>query len=90
MTTVVLFLHELASNSMKYGALSVPAGSISLEWSCDRDSVHLVWREIDGPPVKEPATRGFGTEMLDRMVQSTVAASTVTGRSMDSLRERSS
>lgn len=90
MTTVVLFLHELATNSMKYGALSVPAGSISLEWSCDRDSVHLVWREIDGPPVKEPATRGFGTEMLDRMVQSTGGSIDRHWRSMDSLRERSS
>jgi PAS domain S-box-containing protein len=71
MTTIVLFLHEMATNSMKHGALGNALGKVSVEWTPYADDAFgLVWREAGGPPVKRPEVEGFGTGMLDRMVQS--------------------
>ena len=58
-------LHELATNALKYGALSSVAGCVSVSWSTD-ESGHLViqWEESGGPPVAEPVHKGFGTTIL--------------------------
>ncbi len=65
-----LALHELASNALKYGALSTPAGRVSITWrrmkASDGHGVELVWRETGGPAVAEPAGRGFGSLVIER------------------------
>ena len=63
-----LLLHELGTNATKYGALSNDAGRVSLSWDIqdgaeERDLV-LVWDEAGGPPVQEPARRGFGSRLI--------------------------
>ncbi len=67
-----LALHELATNASKYGALSVPDGRVSLRWTLqsrpDGQHATLIWRETDGPPVRPPERRGFGTRLLERIV----------------------
>ena len=62
-----IILHELATNASKYGALSVPAGKIMIRWDFAPTSVHLSWRERDGPTVKSPAHPGFGRIIIERM-----------------------
>src|SRR3569833_2505951 len=59
-------LHELATNSLKYGALSSPEGGVAVEWACDNasGSFRITWREKDGPPVEPPAHDGFGTTLI--------------------------
>jgi two-component system CheB/CheR fusion protein len=63
-----LALHELATNAIKYGALSVSKGHVDIVWSLagdQADKLRLVWRESDGPPVQPPATAGFGRRLLE-------------------------
>jgi len=56
---------ELSTNAAKYGALAIPAGKLSLTWSMrDAHLVCLQWTEHNGPLVKVPTRRGFGTTML--------------------------
>ena len=65
-----MVLHELATNAIKYGALSTRRGSIDITWQL-RDGaerqVELVWRERDGPKVKASAT-GFGMKLIDTVI----------------------
>lgn len=66
-TTLALCLHELATNAVKYGALSVPNGHVSLRWavpSADPNGLALEWAEIDGPPALQPTRLGYGTKYL--------------------------
>src|SRR5262249_44326588 len=59
--TLALALHELVTNSAKYGALSSQSGRLSVTWA-DQDGVlHLVWHEEGGPPVRQPTPQGLGT-----------------------------
>ena len=60
-------LHELATNAVKYGALSVPEGRVTIRWTVSDDHrLTLSWVEKDGPPVKPPERSGFGTRLLQR------------------------
>ena len=62
-------LHELATNAVKYGALSLPAGQVALHWEVKREGsprFHLRWTEHGGPPATPPSRRGFGTRLLER------------------------
>lgn len=61
---LALVLHELATNAVKYGALSVDAGRIAIEGARDAGRVRLCWRETDGPPVVEPRQHGFGGRLF--------------------------
>jgi PAS domain S-box-containing protein len=66
-----LALHELATNALKYGALSTPAGRVAVTWNFAQDGqgrryMNLLWRETGGPRVKPPAKTGFGTRLLAR------------------------
>jgi PAS domain S-box-containing protein len=65
-----IVLNELATNAMKYGALSNEAGSILIEWKIehthDGDRLLLHWQERDGPPVTPPTHRGFGSSVIER------------------------
>lgn len=64
---LALVVHELATNALKYGALSSPAGTVRLTSRIEADQLHLSWREQGGPVVSGPPTRsGFGTEMKQR------------------------
>jgi PAS domain S-box-containing protein len=64
--SLALALHELATNAAKYGALSAAAGRIEIRWRHENGRLRLVWRESGGPEVEQPATRGFGTRMIER------------------------
>ena len=63
-------LQELATNAVKYGALSNATGRIGINWSLKEDGgeprLHLAWRESGGPPVSPPTRRGFGTRLIER------------------------
>jgi PAS domain S-box-containing protein len=65
-----LALHELATNAVKYGALSVPDGHVSIGWrhmDLPRGpGLGFVWTERGGPPVRTPERRGFGARMIER------------------------
>ncbi|AWN51719.1 HWE histidine kinase domain-containing protein [Methylobacterium sp. 17Sr1-1] len=65
----VMALHELATNAVKYGALSTEAGRVLLTWEVTFDGrLRLRWEETDGPPVSAPARRGFGSRMIERVL----------------------
>jgi PAS domain S-box-containing protein len=61
---LALALHELATNAAKHGALSSPAGKVSLEWALDSDALILRWSEEDGPRIFEPSSRSFGLKVI--------------------------
>jgi PAS domain S-box-containing protein len=66
---LALVLHELATNAVKYGSLSSPAGRLGVEWHAGEGSVLVIaWRETGGPAVNEPSTRGFGRTLIERAV----------------------
>jgi PAS domain S-box-containing protein len=68
--TMAVTLHELATNAAKYGALSVPSGKIHVEWSRRADGrIVLRWTETGGPAVKPPTRKGFGTRVMESMIQ---------------------
>jgi PAS domain S-box-containing protein len=62
---LALALHELCTNAIKYGALSNDSGRVAVEWTCE-DGLHLQWQESDGPTVRSPERRGFGSRLIDQ------------------------
>jgi two-component sensor histidine kinase len=67
-----LALHELATNAGKYGALSVDAGRVDVDWWFDGDIFTMSWIERNGPPVSRPERRGFGSTVIASMAKRTV------------------
>jgi PAS domain S-box-containing protein len=67
---LAMALQELATNAVKYGALSNEAGKIAIEWRLDGTTappcLHLRWEESGGPAVRVPKRRGFGTRLIER------------------------
>jgi PAS domain S-box-containing protein len=68
--------HELATNAAKYGALSIDAGRIAVAWRLETsengdDIFRIEWIESGGPAVSAPRSRGFGSMLVKRMVEST-------------------
>ncbi len=63
-TTLALCLHELATNAIKYGGLSIPAGQVHFTWGVAGDDLWIRWAELGGPTVVEPARSGYGTRYL--------------------------
>jgi PAS domain S-box-containing protein len=62
-------VHELATNAVKYGALSTSSGRVRVQWSLKSASkLHLSWEEAGGPAVKVPSREGFGTRAITRML----------------------
>lgn len=66
-----LVLHELTTNALKYGALSLAAGVVSISWNNAYNGqgeryLTLLWRESGGPSVAEPRHKGFGTRLIAR------------------------
>jgi two-component sensor histidine kinase len=68
--TVALALHELVTNSAKYGALSTLTGRLSISWKIESDVLGIVWMETGGPAVEIPASRGFGTRSVIASIES--------------------
>ncbi|HEY8573363.1 PAS domain S-box protein [Phenylobacterium sp.] len=70
-------LHELATNAVKYGALSVPGGRVSISWEVGADDedpdrpgrLTLMWREDGGPAVEPPTRQGFGSRLMRGLAQ---------------------
>ncbi len=71
-STLSLALHELATNSVKYGALSSETGSVTVTWtleSADEPLLHFYWSEMGGPAVSPPTRRGFGSRVVEQTVR---------------------
>jgi PAS domain S-box-containing protein len=63
-----MIIHELATNAMKYGALSVRGGMVEVAWKTTRrHEVALTWKEGGGPVVKTPMRTGFGSRLIRRL-----------------------
>ena len=68
-TGLALVTHELATNSMKYGALSAPTGTLDISSVTDGDDIVLTWLERGGPDVATPdGEGGFGSTLLRRTI----------------------
>jgi len=68
--TLALALHELVTNSAKYGALSTLSGRLSIGWEIQGDFLLLAWEETGGPIVHKPTSRGFGTRSVIASIES--------------------
>ncbi|WP_435167292.1 GAF domain-containing protein [Falsirhodobacter sp. 1013] len=62
--TASMLLHELTTNAMKYGALSVPEGQVRIDWTLEGENVCLSWSETGGPTVTRPSRKGFGSRIV--------------------------
>jgi len=68
-TVLALIVHELATNSLKYGALSVDTGTLDVSCSAQDEGITIVWTENGGPKVKAPAgISGYGSKLLERSI----------------------
>jgi two-component sensor histidine kinase len=71
--SLTMALNELATNAMKYGALSSDRGELSLTWQLREEAgrriVEILWQERGGPPVQAPTRRGFGTRLMERCIE---------------------
>lgn len=68
-STMALVVHELVTNSTKYGSLSAAGGNVTLSWKRnDAGDLELDWREHGGPKVKPPTRKGFGATIINRSV----------------------
>jgi two-component sensor histidine kinase len=76
--SLVLVLHELATNAAKYGALSAPEGNVTVVWHVDPAARHrltLHWEERGGPRVQPPSRRGFGSRLIAASLKGDLAGS---------------
>ncbi len=68
--SIAMVLHELTTNSVKYGALSEASGRIRVQWARPEDKkLVLRWDETGGPTVKPPARQGMGTRLIDSVIR---------------------
>ena len=64
--TLAMALHELTTNTLKYGAVSAAGGRVNIEWGAEgTDLIVIEWTESGGPSVSTPARRGFGSELIE-------------------------
>jgi len=66
-------LHEFATNASKYGSLSTATGQLDLTWTVQRSdrgpTLHLEWRESGGPPARKPRRTGFGSRLIQLVIE---------------------
>jgi two-component sensor histidine kinase len=68
-TTLALVIHELATNSLKHGALSAEEGTLDVSSTADEEEVFIVWAEAGGPGIAAaPEMRGFGSKLISRSI----------------------
>ena len=67
-TVLALVIHEMITNSVKYGALCDNSGTLTVTVKCDTAGMTIAWRESGGPPVKPPERRGFGSTIIDKSI----------------------
>ncbi|MFZ0839706.1 MAG: response regulator [Xanthobacteraceae bacterium] len=67
---IAIMLHELGTNSVKYGALSALKGWVTINWTVVGDELNLRWIERGGPTVSAPSRRGFGTMLIEQSAKS--------------------
>jgi two-component sensor histidine kinase len=79
--SIGMVVHELSTNTVKYGALSGEEGRIDIAWEIDSSGAEPVfsicWTERDGPPMVAPTQRGFGTTVVTKMVEMSLDGETV-------------
>lgn len=63
--STAMLMHELATNAMKYGSLSVEDGRIAVDWRIEGEELVLAWRERGGPPAHPPTREGFGSRLIN-------------------------
>jgi two-component system CheB/CheR fusion protein len=70
---LAMAIHELATNAVKYGALSNDTGTVAANWTLngagDARKFAMQWRESGGPPVAPPESKGFGSTLIERALQ---------------------
>lgn len=70
-TTLAMVVHELATNSVKHGALSSETGTLNISGHCDDVDLFVIWAETGGPEVNaDPEMAGFGSKLIARSVES--------------------
>lgn len=75
-TSIALIIHELATNAVKHGALSAPAGNVRIDVKSSGERVILRWEERDGPVIiGSPKRQGFGSLLVDRAAKAQLGAS---------------
>ena len=75
-TTLAMVIHELATNSLKYGALSAPTGTLDVSCPPDGSDLLIVWTESGGPPVTLPeGGGGFGSKLVARSLETQLGGS---------------
>jgi two-component sensor histidine kinase len=66
---MAMAIHELTTNAVKYGALTVPTGRVKVEWRPrPGNRLNLRWTETGGPRVTVPTHQGFGSRVMQRMI----------------------
>lgn len=68
-TKMAMILHELGTNSLKYGALSKPEGGVTISWTLGQQTLDLLWIERGGPRISTPVRRGFGSRLIETSVR---------------------
>jgi two-component sensor histidine kinase len=70
--SLALAVHELATNAIKYGALTSDQGRVEISWNesleQDMPAFRFLWQEIGGPAVEKPSKRGFGSQLIERVL----------------------
>ena len=67
-TVLALVIHEMMTNSAKYGSLCDQSGRLSVEIACDESGMTICWKEAGGPPVRAPERRGFGSTIIEKSI----------------------
>ncbi|HKD29639.1 MAG TPA: sensor histidine kinase, partial [Xanthobacteraceae bacterium] len=70
--SIGMALHELATNAGKYGSLSDDHGSVTIDWRLENGQFSIGWVEHDGPRVKPPRRRGFGSTIISAVAEASV------------------
>ncbi|WP_073058646.1 hypothetical protein [Kaistia soli] len=75
---MALVIHELATNSLKYGALSVDSGLLDVSGTSTDSEVCIAWTERGGPSVQPPEDEGYGSRLINRSVTGQLGGMIVT------------